>query len=220
VFADDVTAQVMSGLQPFGVAVAKASIPPRIGPIPTVNLNSGDVRTLGLPVEDAIGDPVRFSLSGAPPWISIDPNTGSITVSPPLSVGGAISAAVLALDTANPSLTGSQTFTVNVQGIPPQIIGFNTNRSRKGATAVTLIFNEPLDAGTAGDPGHYSVTGSTSARGQAKRRIGVVPGYNAANNSVTLRLSRWQRFRVQVIVGGLRAANGATLDSPVTLQVQ
>ena len=220
VIATDTTDQESSNPQSFIVTVDKPFIPPQIGSIPPANLSSGQTQTVDLPVNDLIGDPIRFSLDNAPSWISIDPNSGAITVSPSISVGGSVSVTVLATDEVNPSLVGFQTFTANVQGVPPQIIGTSTTGSAKGTTTVTLYFSEPMNPNSIGNSGNYIVKVSSSAKGKAKKSIGVLAHYGGSNNSVTLTLSKKQKFHIQVTVSGLFAANGAPLGSAFTRMVK
>ncbi|MGO9469526.1 MAG: CARDB domain-containing protein, partial [Isosphaeraceae bacterium] len=220
VTATDTTTQESSTPQSMAVTVDKPLIPPQIGSIQPVNLSSGQTKTVHVSVNDVIGDPLRFSLNNAPSWISIDPSSGAIMVSPPISVGGSFSVTVLATDEVNPDLAGSQTFTANIKGVPPQIIGASTSGSAKGTTAVTLHFSEPMNPNSAGNSGNYIVKVSSSAKGKATKSLGILAHYNGSNNSVTLTLSKTQKFHIEVTVSGLFAANGARMGSAFTRMVQ
>jgi hypothetical protein len=221
VYATDTATQETSSAMPLYVTVDKPNIAPVIPLIPSAFLSSGQSQLVGVPVTDVIGDPVRFSLANAPSWITIDPNSGAITVSPPMSVGGSTSVTVLATDAANPALVGSQTFTANVQGVAPQVLGGGvTTRIKKGATGITIYFSEPMDPGDASNAGHYTVRFSKTAKGKINKVLGgVVAQYNAANYSVILVLPKPQKFHILVTIGGVLAANGAD-GSGATYQVQ
>ncbi len=220
VTATDTTTQETSGPQPMAVTVIRPLLPPQIGSIQPLNLSSGQTQTVHVSVNDVIGDPIRFSLNDAPSWISIDPGSGAITVSPPISVGGSVSVTVLATDVVNPSLVGHQTFTANVQGVPPQITRTSTSGSAKGITAITLYFSEPMDPGSTGNPGNYVVKVSASAKSKVNKSIRVIAHYSSSNNSVTLTLSKKQKFHIQVTARGLFAANGAPMGTAFTRKVK
>ena len=220
VTATDTTTQETSSPQPMAVTVNRPLIPPQIGSIQPVNLSSGQTQTVQVSVNDVIGDPILFSLNDAPSWISIDPGSGAITVSPPISVGGSVSVTVLATDAVNPSLVGHQTFTANVQGVPPQITGTSTSGSAKGITAITLYFSEPMDPISTGNSGNYVVKISASAKSKVNKSIRVIAHYSSSNSSVTLTLSKKQKFHIQVTARGLFAANGAPMGSTITRKVK
>ncbi len=222
VTATDTVTQETSNPMQFLVSVTKPAIPPTFtAAAPSLNLTSGQSQTVGVPAGDAIGDPIRFSLASAPAWVAIDLNTGAVTVSPPISVGGSASVTVQATDVLNPSLYAFETFAVSVQGVVPQVVGESvTTRVKKGATGLTIFFNEPLDPGDAGNAGHYTVRFSKTTRGKINKVLGgVAAQYNATNNSVTLRLPKPQKFHIQVTFDGVRAATGAT-GGGGTFQVQ
>ena len=203
---------------PFSVTVNKPLISPQVLPITTTNLFSGQVMTTAVTATDVIGDSVHFSLVGAPSWISIDPNVGVIAVSPPLSVGGSYSMTVFATDVANPNLVGTQSFTANVQGVTPQVTASSTTGSaKKGISALTVFFNEPMDENTAGNSGNYTVLVSTTAKGKAKKSIAFFAQFNASNNSVTLTLSKKQKFHISMILnGGILSQSRAPLGNSVS----
>jgi hypothetical protein len=221
VYATDTATQETSAAMPASFTVNKPPIPPVIAPIQSVSVSSGQSVSVGVQVTDPIGDPVLFSLANAPSWITIDPNSGTITASPPISFGGSVSVTVLATDTVTPTLVGSQTFTANVQGVPPQVIGASvTTRTRKGARDITIDFSEPMDLGGASNAGHYTVLYSKTARGKVNKVLGgIVAQYDAANNSVILVLPKPEKHHILVTIGGVLAANGAE-GTGTTIQVQ
>ncbi len=214
VIALDNATQEQSTGQSFVATVNKPFIPPQLGAIPTVTVTSGQTQTATATATDVIGDPVLFSLSNAPSWITINPNSGVITVNPPINVGGSASVTVNGTDATNGSLFGTQTFTANVVGVPPQINGFSlAGTSRKGFTGVTIFFNEPMDPNSTGSSGNYTVRISSTAKGKVKKILGAFAQYNGSNNSVFLTFSKKQKFHIQLTIGGIRAANGAGLSS-------
>ncbi len=217
VTATDTVTNKTSAAQSFIVTVSKPMIPPAVGAITPASLMSGQSEAIAVPVTDVIGDPIRFSIVGAPSWITIDPNAGVISVSPPVSAGGTFFMTVFATDAVSSNLVGVGTFTANVQGVPPQLTGSSTIGSSKGISGVTLFFNEPMDPNTAGSSGDYTVLVSTSAKAKAKKSLGFSTSYNSSNNSVTLSFSKKQKFHISVVVnGGIHAQNGAPFGSTVT----
>ncbi len=144
----------------------------------------------------------------------VDPNP-VVTATPPSGSTfplGTTTVTVTATDQAGNAT--SATFTVTVLAPPPQVTGIASVQSRKGLTAFVVVFNEPLDPGSASNPDLYHVFARVNKRGRTGVTKAVAiksirPGSTGA--TVRIDLSRPEKGLVEVTIQGtIMAADGAS----------
>ena len=147
----------------------------------------------------------------------VDPNP-TITSTPPSGSTfplGSTTVTVMATDQSGNA--NSATFTVTVLAptpTPPQVIGIASVQSRKGLTAFIVVFNEPLDSGSASNPGLYHVFTPVKKRGITffTRAVAIKSIHpRSGGATVTIKLARPVKGKVEVTIqGAIMAANGAS----------
>jgi hypothetical protein len=93
---------------------------PRLDPIADVTLKAGTTATVTPTFTDPDAGQVHtFALQGAPSWVTINRNTGLITVAPPVGVGNVVTEPIRVWigDGGDPVLLDATTFRVNVQAV-------------------------------------------------------------------------------------------------------
>ena len=113
---------------------------------------------------------------------------------------------------------------VNPAAASPPLVSdvASASRSRKGLTAVTVTFDEPLDGGVVNDRALFNVYGAVKKHHKTAytKVIGVKGISLAGGTRVTINLRQALQGAVKVIIhGGILAADGATTggDSSVVL---
>ncbi len=113
---------------------------------------------------------------------------------------------------------------VNPAAASPPLVSdvASASRSRKGLTAVTVTFDEPLDGGVVNDRALFNVYGAVKKHHKTAytKVIGVKGISLAGGTRVTINLAKPYKGAVKVIIhGGILAADGATTggDSSVVL---
>jgi hypothetical protein len=94
-----------------------------------------------------------------------------------------------------------------------------TTRSKKGLAAITLAFNESLDAGSANSAGQYTVLGGVKKKGKTvyTKVLAFTVKYDDGKHSVTVQLAKPFKGSVQVTVrAGLRSASQAASQVAAT----
>ncbi|MCW5631782.1 MAG: tandem-95 repeat protein [Rubrivivax sp.] len=151
--ADSFTYRVNDGQADSAVATVSLTVTPvndapTIGPVAPRTINEGSPLTLVVGGTDPDGDPLTYTLDGAPAGASIDPTTGVFTWTPADGPGQA-QITVRATDPGGAS--GTAAFSVTVQNVAPTLV-------LSGAAAATQGQPYTLNL-SATDPGQDTVSG-------------------------------------------------------------
>jgi hypothetical protein len=151
----------------------------------------------------------------------VDPHP-AVTTTPPSGSTfplGATTVTVTATDQAGNAKSATFTVTVLPPAPPaPQFRGIASLQSRKGLTGFIAVFSEPLELGSASNPGLYHVFAPVRKRGmRAFTRALAIKSIRPGNAGATaaVNLARAARGNVEVTVQGvIAAANGtsSTID--------
>ena len=220
----------------FGVTIGGAysvSVPPVLNVIPDEQVNAGAVVTfVALAIDTNPGATLTYSLGpGAPSGATVDPKTGVFSWNVPSSEPpGNYSVDIRVTENATPTLSDAQTFTITVDPValaPPRIVSINiVTVKRKGTKMIDVVFNEPMNPATAGDPGDYIVVIPEKVHGKKAHNPKSTPvafrvRYNPADDSASLILRKPTKRPLQVTVRKVvSAVNGLPLGSDYTVGVQ
>jgi hypothetical protein len=99
---------------------------------------------------------------------------------------------------------------------PPHVTGIvDAGRTKKGLTAITVVFDEALDAVSADNPAVYSVLGSEKKHRKTvySKRVGIKGVTFDGHTRVTINFAKPYKGAVQATVfGRILAAEGASND--------
>ena len=149
----------------------------------------------------------------------VDPHP-TIAATPPSGSTFPVGTTTVTVTATDPSGNAkSANFTVTVVAptptpTPPQVVEIASVQSRRGLTAFIVVFNEPLNSGSASNPGLYHVFAAVKKRGRTvfTRAVaikGIHPG--SAGGTVTINLARPEKGKVEATIQGtIMAANGAS----------
>ena len=117
-----------------GYAVVRPLAAPTITSATSTTFTQGQSGTFAV---TATGTPAAtFSLSGAPSWLSIDPNSGILSGTPPAGSGGVVTFTVDAGNGVSPDAT--QTFTLTIDEAPSVTSANNTTIAEGMAGSFTV----------------------------------------------------------------------------------
>jgi hypothetical protein len=202
---------------------------PTLNPIAEQTVEPGTAVVLTASVANPVaGEAITYSLDpGAPEGATIDANSGAfrfMTSGAPATYRITVRATYDGM--ANLSATTS--FNINVQSNGPALSSPNatgitsTGSKRKGLTAITIAFDEALNASSAMNSALYSVLGAVTKRRKTTFSKDVAflgASYNGSMNSVTLMLAKPYKGKVQVTVSpGIVAASGAASGKSFSFQ--
>jgi ELWxxDGT repeat protein len=149
------------------IAVAAAPVSPTLSSFGSQSVTAGTTYSLNVSqfASDtySAGLPLKYSISGAPTGVSINPTTGLLTWAVPSSESaGNVSFMVTVSDSETPPLTDSKTLTIAVAAAPvaPTLSAFGTQSVTAGTTYSLNVSQFASDTYNAGLPLKYSISGN------------------------------------------------------------
>jgi hypothetical protein len=209
----------LSATQTFQVNAFSTQLP-NLSPIADQTVQPGSTVALTAAVASPVaGETITYSLDpGAPAGASIDPRSGAfqfVATSAPATD----TVTVRATYDGMASLSATTSFRIDIQSPPPPPAPANAKgithivSTKKGLSAITIGFDEALNANSAMNGSLYVVLGAVTKRHKMTFSKSVAlraASYNAGTNSVTLMLAKPYKGGVKVTVNpGIVAANGA-----------
>jgi hypothetical protein len=171
----------------------------------------------------ALGGAQLDAMASVPGTFAYSPAAGAVL---PAGPGDALSVSFTPADTTDyTAATGSSSINVLTA---PQVATIAPVSSRKGLTAFTVDYNEPLNSGSAHNTALYRVLGAVTKIVKRHKEtlftkalavLGVTP--NSSGNTVTINLAKPYKGEVQVTVQGtVTASNGASssVNLPMILE--
>ncbi len=166
-----------------GYAVVRPLTSPTITSAASTTFTQGQSGTFAV---TATGTPAAtFALSGAPSWLSIDPNTGVLAGTPPPGSGGIVTFTVDAGNGVSPDAT--QTFTLTVDEAPTITSANNTTFAEGMAGSFTVTaggYPAPTFSQTGGLPNGVSINSAGVLSG-TPTQSGSFPITVTATNGVS-----------------------------------
>jgi hypothetical protein len=209
----------LSATQTFHVNTFSTQLP-TLSLIADQTVQAGTAVALTASVANPVaGETITYSLDpGAPASATINPSSGAFRFTP-TGAPATYTVTVRATYNGMASLSATTSFRINVQSpspppAPPHATGItHAVSTRKGLSAITIGFDEALNANSAMNSSLYSVLSAVTRRRKTTFNKGVAvrgASYNTGMNSVTLTLAKPYKGVVQVTVNpGIVAANGA-----------
>jgi hypothetical protein len=115
---------------------------PVMGALASVTLSEGQTQTFTVAATDADGDSLTFSLSGAPPWITLAGTT--VTLSPGFSDAGTIALTVSVSDGKGGTATGTVSISVTNVNRSPSLAALSPVTLAENATqSVSVSASDP-----------------------------------------------------------------------------